>query len=820
MTTPRSRPTPTQRSVPLPRQWRINAIDVIAILVANGVIILAMWLRHDGLDQLSTLGGQLTAVGQLTGLFAAYLALIQLVLMARSPLLDQVFGMDGLAAAHRWLGFATVWLLVAHGLFIVTGYALGDGRTVVEEVVTLVTTYPYVLMAIVSGALFGMVAVSSVRAARRRLSYETWYGLHLYAYLAIALGFLHQVFVGADFIHDPIAVGYWVALYVIAAAFIVVFRIGQPVWLSARHRLRVASVVAEAPGVYSVYVTGRDLDQLAVRSGQYFLWRFLTRDGWWRAHPFSISSAPNGAWLRITIKELGDWSSALQRLAVGTRVFIEGPYGVLTGARRTRPKVLLIAGGIGITPLRALLEALPANPGDLTLLYRVRSVPEIDLPHRARCARPAAWRAHPLSDRSARDRCRRSARCGVARPARARCRGSGRLPLRAGPDDGARRGVLARPRPPEEPGPRRALRVLRAISQTSTRIAAQISQDDRLHRSLTPPSEVHMTESNDSSPIQPVPTAPLTPLTHATTVVPGLSPITSPEPGVAFHERVTTGRGRARATRVGIITGSALLVLVGVAAAMGASPSPSNDPTSAVGADPSASASAPAPAASADPNAANPNGTKPDHVGTGGPRFGFGGGFPGIDIGFRDISITAIDGSSLSLKTEDGWTRTITVTDSTAITKGGATIGLGDLAVGDSIRFRQEKASDGTYTVTAIVVVLPTVVGQISAIDGNTITVTQLGDTTATIHVGTDTTYRLAGGSGGAGSLSDLKVGMVIVAEGTQRSDGSLDAASVRAGLEKGTFRGPGFGAKPGFPDGVGPHDDARPSPAPTSGAS
>ena len=57
-------------------------------------------------------------------------------------------------------------------------------------------------MATVSAGLFGLVAITSIRAARRRLSYETWYGLHLYAYLAIALGFLHQLFVGADFMHD------------------------------------------------------------------------------------------------------------------------------------------------------------------------------------------------------------------------------------------------------------------------------------------------------------------------------------------------------------------------------------------------------------------------------------------------------------------------------------------------------------------------------------------------------------------------------------------------------------------------------------------
>src|SRR3954470_6716716 len=228
--TPHPRPTSSYSRVPLPRSWSIAAVDVVAVLVANGVIILGMWLRHDGLDQLSTLGGQLTAIGQLTGLYAAYLALIQLVLMSRSPWLDQIFGMDGLTAAHRWLGFATVWLLVAHGVFIVTGYALGDGSNVVAEAITLVTTYPYVLMAVVSGALFGLVAVSSVRAARRRLAYETWYGLHLYAYLAIALGFLHQVFVGTDFIEDQVAVAYWVGLYVAAVALIVTFRVAEPIW--------------------------------------------------------------------------------------------------------------------------------------------------------------------------------------------------------------------------------------------------------------------------------------------------------------------------------------------------------------------------------------------------------------------------------------------------------------------------------------------------------------------------------------------------------------------------------------------------------------
>ena len=236
---PGTRPMP----VPLPRRWGIRQTDVVALLVGNGVFIVLLWVRHGGLDQLGTTAGALTAAGQLTALLGTYLALIQLVLMGRSPWLDEAFGMDRLAVAHRWLGFATVWLIAAHGVLTTTGYAMGDGAGVVDELAMLLTTYPYVLWATAGFGLFVLVGVSSVRAARRRLSYETWYGLHLYAYLAIALAFLHQLFVGADFMHDQLAAIYWIGLYVVTAALVLTFRVGQPLVTSVRHRLRVSAIV-------------------------------------------------------------------------------------------------------------------------------------------------------------------------------------------------------------------------------------------------------------------------------------------------------------------------------------------------------------------------------------------------------------------------------------------------------------------------------------------------------------------------------------------------------------------------------------------------
>jgi len=367
---------PTARRLglpPLPRIWPVRAVDVAWVIGLNAVVIGAMWLRHGGLDEIGSVGGLQVAIGQVAGLYAAYLALLQLVLMSRSPWLDQLFGMDRLAWAHRWLGFATVWLIVIHGVFTVVGYALGDGTGVLDELWKILTTYAWVLPATIGAVLFVAIGLTSMRAVRARLSYETWFLVHLLAYAAIALGFLHQLLVGADFMHDPLARVYWTALYVVAAALILVFRFGQPIAVNLRHRFSVARVVREAPGLTSIYLAGRDLDRLPVRSGQYFTFRFLTGREWWHGHPFSLSSAPNGRWLRITVKALGDDTRRLQSIPVGTRVLVEGPYGTMTGARRSRRKVALIAGGIGIAPLRALLEALPARPGELVLVYRARA---------------------------------------------------------------------------------------------------------------------------------------------------------------------------------------------------------------------------------------------------------------------------------------------------------------------------------------------------------------------------------------------------------------------------------------------------------------
>jgi predicted ferric reductase len=386
------------RRISPPRPFAVNLLIVLAGLGLG--ITMALGFIAESHGSIAAPGGVMTALGRMTGLVGTYFLLITVLLVGRLPALERVIGQDRLVKAHRLLGPAVISLLLAHAAFIVIGYAQGLRTGALHEFIVLLLSYPGILAATVGMGLLILAGVTSYRAARARMRYETWWAIHLYTYLAVALSFTHQITTGASLAHHPWARAYWIVLWLLTAGVVLTYRFGLPLVRSFRHRLRVVAVHEEARGVVSVICGGRHLDRLPVSGGQFLQWRFLARGLWWQAHPYSLSAVPTAEHMRVTVRSLGDHSGSLARLHPGTRVAIEGPYGAFTHHARITDRLVLVGAGVGATPVRAMLDDLPAHV-DVTVILRASTNAELVLRGRDRRARRPTRGAAARARRSA-----------------------------------------------------------------------------------------------------------------------------------------------------------------------------------------------------------------------------------------------------------------------------------------------------------------------------------------------------------------------------------------------------------------------------------
>lgn len=197
-------------------QWNIAAT---AVIWATSLFVAALWVAGGGVQSLLAGGGEtLTTLGRITGLVSANLLLYQALLMARVPLFERGFGRDAITRMHRWVGFWSFWLLLAHIVLLVLGYAVTAGVNPLAQAWDFVWNYPGMLLATAGTALLVMIVATSIRRARRRLRYESWHLLHLYGYLGVGLAIAHMLWTGADFLTYPLATVYWWTLWALVAA--------------------------------------------------------------------------------------------------------------------------------------------------------------------------------------------------------------------------------------------------------------------------------------------------------------------------------------------------------------------------------------------------------------------------------------------------------------------------------------------------------------------------------------------------------------------------------------------------------------------------
>jgi predicted ferric reductase len=379
-------PTPQPRTEALPRvsrraalsrelrargRRRLAGADLLTVAAwSSAAAAVALYLADGGAGQFGTVPSALTSIGIIAGLIGTDLVLVMLLLAARLPWIDRAIGHDRAMAVHGSLGKPSLYLLLAHMVFLLLGYGASEGLNPIAEAVSLWNLVPDMWLAFVSIALFIAVVVTSLVAVRRKMPYEFWHAIHLLSYAAVLTAIPHQFSVGALFAEGHWQRLYWEVFYWGVVVALVWFRVVTPLVRTWRHQLTVSRVVQEGNGVVSIEMTGLRLHELTGEGGRFFVWRFLAPGLWWHAHPFSLSAEPHGEALRITVRNLGRGSAALARLRPGTNVALAGPYGNFAHTSRTRPGLVLVGSGIGITPIRALLERAEFAPGDATVILR------------------------------------------------------------------------------------------------------------------------------------------------------------------------------------------------------------------------------------------------------------------------------------------------------------------------------------------------------------------------------------------------------------------------------------------------------------------
>lgn len=361
-----------------PMLSRLALSTVLIVLgLAGGFEMLTLWWLQTPAARVQNLSEELIMGAQLTGLLGGYLLLIEVALMARLPWLERRIG-SWLASLHRYLGGYLMMLLTMHVVFVLAGYSLSLGKPVNAVLLGILQTYPDVLIATVAYLLLLSLGLSSIRKIRRKLGYERWHAIHLVAYPAGVLAFFHEIAMGAQFTRNMVARDTWTLINVAVLAAVLYHRFYLPFRRHLKHRLRISHIVAEAPDTISIYITGIDIDQLNAQGGQYFRWRFLARGCWYQTHPFSLSAHPTENTLRLTVKGVGAYTRRLKRrLRPGQRVLADGPYGAFTAFLRRRRRVLLIGGGVGVTPLRAIAETLGGNERDVIFAQRASTEHEL-----------------------------------------------------------------------------------------------------------------------------------------------------------------------------------------------------------------------------------------------------------------------------------------------------------------------------------------------------------------------------------------------------------------------------------------------------------
>lgn len=299
------------------------------------------------------------------GFLALVVFALQFALTARFQRVAAPFGMDALIQYHREIAFVALAFALAHPVLL---FIEDPAKLALLDVIHAPNRARFAV-----GAIAAVLLIAAISVGRRalRLSYEKWQFLHgLLAVAVVGLSLAHAVGVG-HYTGRPLTRALWIVLSAALVALLGWVRLVKPL-LRLRHPWRVEEVRTERGGAWTLALSPQGHPGFRFQPGQ-FGWLIVGRSPFaLTQHPFSFSSsAARDGRIEFTIKARGDFTSAIARVSPGTRAYVDGPYGLFTIDRHAEPGFVLIAGGVGITPLISMVRTM-ADRGDsrrLTLFY-------------------------------------------------------------------------------------------------------------------------------------------------------------------------------------------------------------------------------------------------------------------------------------------------------------------------------------------------------------------------------------------------------------------------------------------------------------------
>jgi len=301
----------------------------------------------------------LAKTGALCGtLLAVWQLLLGLRLLAGRALTDLIWVLN----SHKTIGRWVLFLIALHPVFITIYYMIKKGF----NPLFLEGGFPfagYVAIGMTALLIFLAVVITSV-FFRAHLAAHTWFGIHITSYLAVSLVFVHSLPIGMTVGETGLGRIWWVLGLLLVGIFVfrASFRLGA---FTSLHKVSEAKKVGPDVTKISMKPVRKRMDP---KVGQFV---YIRRGLWGPSRPFTVSHYNEGTGeLSVSIKALGPTTTWFQSMKPGESVYIDGPYGIFgQEALQSEKPVVMIAGGIGITPFMRLSRAFSKTSRDEVVLF-------------------------------------------------------------------------------------------------------------------------------------------------------------------------------------------------------------------------------------------------------------------------------------------------------------------------------------------------------------------------------------------------------------------------------------------------------------------